>query len=155
MRVFHVDDPLVDDAEKRIFLAGPTPRPWVEPIVSAWRPEAIRLFEQFGFDGNIFIPESRDLETFNWEYQVDWEDEQMNAADCILFWIPRVLETMPGFTTNVEWGRWENSGKVVLGSPPEAKKMGYIRHYAKKHGVPIADTLKGTVNLAIQMANSI
>lgn len=111
-------------------------------------------FEKFGFNGSLFIPERLVEEKFDWESQVKWEEEHMNAADCILFWIPRNLENMPGFTTNVEWGRWENSGKVVLGAPDWAKKMGYIRYYAKKHGVPIAETLEETVRLAIEMVEA-
>lgn len=36
-----------------IFLAGPTPR---ERGVVSWRPEAINLLQQFGYNGAVFVP---------------------------------------------------------------------------------------------------
>ena len=40
--------------KKSIFLAGPTPR---SKEVKSWRPEAIRLLKEKGFDGVVFVPE--------------------------------------------------------------------------------------------------
>lgn len=134
---------------KTIFLAGCSIRDLED---QSWRPEAIELFRRFGFDGTLFAPEMKSGGFGdNWVYVVEWEDWHLNRADCILFWIPRDLKTFFGFTTNVEWGRWERSGKVVLGSPPGAKKMGYIRYYAKKLGIPTSDTLEETVKSAVEM----
>ncbi|GAA2388930.1 hypothetical protein Cme02nite_71470 [Catellatospora methionotrophica] len=62
-----------------------------------------------------------------------------------MFWVPRDLATLPGFTTNVEWGRWESSGRVVLGAPADAPGMRYLAHYARLHGAPVADTLDGVL----------
>jgi len=134
---------------KTIFLAGCSVR---DSNDKSWRPEAIELFRKFEFNGTLFAPELR-VGGFpdNWNYVVEWEDWYLHRADCILFWIPRDLKVFSGFTTNVEWGRWERSGKVVLGSPPGAKKMGYIRYYAKKLGIPTSDTLEEAVKSAMKM----
>ena len=151
MKVHYVDDDSNSFIRPGVFLAGPTPR---SHLVRSWRPAAIAWFEKFEFNGTLFVPESREggFGGVSKDFQIKWEDMYLHAAHCIMFWIPRETSTMPGFTTNVEWGRWENSGKVVLGAPEEAEKMSYIRHYAKKHGVPMADTLEETVRLAIEMA---
>jgi len=136
--------------KKSIFLAGPTPR---SSDVESWRPEAIRLLEELGFDGIVFVPEHRDglKEGVPDEVYEDWEYRHLNVADCILFWIPRKLRTMPGFTTNIEFGDWMKSGKMVLGAPKWAKKMPYIRIKAKRYGIPHFYNMKDTVEAALAM----
>jgi len=134
---------------KTIFLAGCSVR---NPEDKSWRPEAIALFQKFGFEGTLFAPELRACGfPDNWDYVVEWEDWHLHRADCILFWIQRDFKKWFGFTTNIEWGRWESSGKVVLGSPPGAKKTRYIRYYANKLGIPTSDTIEETVKSAMEM----
>ena len=64
-------------------------------------------------------------------------------------WVPRDRETLPGLTTNAEWGVWQDSGKIVFGAPKGAWKTRYLRHYAKKLGVPAATTLFDTVKATV------
>jgi 8-oxo-dGTP pyrophosphatase MutT (NUDIX family) len=134
---------------KSIFLAGPTPR---STHVNSWRPEALRLLEESGYDGVVFIPERTDGEWKN-DYvgQIEWEETYLNMADCILFWIPRDMKDMPALTTNDEWGVWKNSGKVILGMPDEAVHVRYQQHYAKKYFALMLNTLKATIECAIKM----
>src|SRR5690349_13884606 len=70
-------------------------------------------------------------------------------------WRPGAVDLLrdlwAGFTTNVEWGRWEASGKVVLGAPPDAPKNRYLFHYAQRHGVPTAHTLPATMAAALDL----
>lgn len=134
---------------KSLFLAGPTPR---DEQTLSWRPEALRLLEKSGYDGVVFVPEARD-KTWRSDYdgQIAWEDKHLHMADCILFWVPRELKSMPAFTTNDEWGTWKYSGKCVFGAPTNASKTNYQRHYAKKLGVPTAQTLQDTIALALTM----
>ena len=150
MHIVYAQDNAPISYNKSIFLAGPSPRVKGDP---SWRPEALRLLEEAGYDGVVFVPDPREWQgksavTF-YNNQISWEDACLNMADCILFWVDRELEKMPGFTTNVEFGRWENSGKVVFGAPENAPHTSYLFHYAKSLYVPTANTLKGTIDLAI------
>ncbi|TLX16653.1 hypothetical protein [Rhizobium sp. MHM7A] len=57
---------------------------------------------------------------------------------------------MPAFTTNVEFGDWVKSGKVILGAPADGPKMSYLRILAKKYNVPCFDTLDETLQAAVE-----
>jgi hypothetical protein len=134
-----------------IFLAGPTPR---SQSILSWRPSAVGEFARQGFSGVLLLPEDRSgVFHGNYDGQVDWEERALHAASCIMFWVPRSLPDMPGFTTNDEWGFWKNSGKVTWGSPPEAQKVSYQWYYARKLGVPTATTLEESCRNAIRLAN--
>lgn len=110
---------------KAIFLAGPTPR--AENPVPSWRPEALRLLESMGYDGVVFVPEAEDGNwAKNYLDQIEWETLGLKLADAIVFWVPRDLDTMPAFTTNVEYGRWVGTYKTVLGHPKNAPKTRYL-----------------------------
>lgn len=148
MQVVYAKEPVPEKITKSVFLAGPTPR---SNNVQSWRPEAIRYFEEFGYDGVIFIPESRNEFYGDYIDQIDWEEKCLQIADCILFWIPRDMTTMPALTTNNEWGVWCDSGKVVLGAPTTAVKVRYQKHYAQQLKVPFSDSLIDTVKSAINM----
>jgi nucleoside 2-deoxyribosyltransferase/8-oxo-dGTP pyrophosphatase MutT (NUDIX family) len=137
---------------RSIFLAGPTPR---DPEIPSWRPEALQILEELGYDGHVFIPEPQDGQwAKNYDNQVEWEEEALNQADCILFWVPRDLDTMPAFTTNDEWGYWKETGKVVFGAPENAERVRYQQHYAEKYRVPSAATLRDTLKNAVKMVEN-
>ena len=135
--------------EKSIFLAGPTPR---NKGVQSWRPEAIELLQAAGFDGVVFVPETR---SGDWHgdkvAQIEWEERCLHLSDSVVFWVPRNMESMPALTTNTEFGRWEDSGRVVFGSPETAVRNEYLQHYARKLNVPINNSLDGVLQLAIDM----
>jgi len=156
LKIIYANEEIVEDG-LLIFLAGPTPRFQHRPLsmstVKSWREDAVNIFNDSSFNGSVLIPESRDQVWHNdYMAQIEWEEEGLSKADCIMFWIPRDIENnMPGFTTNIEWGRWESSGKVVLGCPDGADKMKYIKHYADKFNVPQSDNLPDTIKLAIEM----
>ncbi|MBI4991709.1 MAG: NUDIX hydrolase [Candidatus Harrisonbacteria bacterium] len=139
--------------KKSIFLAGPTPQ---KAEVKSWRSEALRILKTFGYDGVVFVPEDRGggiYENFNYREQVEWEHKALNAADCILFWVPRNLEMLPGFTTNVEFGLYVHLGKSVLGYPPEAEKIKYLDLVAEKNDIPILHTLQETIEKCLDLLN--
>jgi 8-oxo-dGTP pyrophosphatase MutT (NUDIX family) len=147
MILIYAKDPLPTKMVKSIFLAGPTPR---GPEVESWRPQAIGYLEALGYDGHVFIPEPANGQwAKNYDDQVEWEEEALNQADCIMFWLPRTLDTMLALTTNDEWGVWKYSGKVVFGAPPTAEKVRYQDYYAKKYRVPTAESLFDTVKAAV------
>lgn len=159
MEVIYTGEDVPKTITKSIFLAGPSLRPNQLDEIEQWRPQALELLEEAGFDGVVFSPENRDnkfLENFDYDDQVEWEDKCLNIADCILFWVPRDLSKdkngnpkLPAFTTNVEWGAWCHSGKVVYGAPPAADKNKYLEYYAQYYKVPTSDSLEGTIENAL------
>src|SRR5208283_2036689 len=77
-----------------------------------------------------------------------------------LFWVPRDISLdengklkLPAFTTNVEFGAWCDSGKVVFGAPPdyEKRKNKYLKFYADFYKVPSGETLTETLDEALEM----
>jgi hypothetical protein len=129
--------------------------------VKSWRPDALDFFSQFDFRGTVFVPEveaemiqkeerlSTDLGDFD---EAMWEWERFETATVIMFWVPRDLKDMPGFTTNIEWGRWYTSGKVVLGFPAGTPKIGYFIRCAKEYEIPMFNNLFQTVEAATRLA---
>lgn len=144
--VYALEEP-PEHYEKSMFLAGPTPR---RHGVQSWRPEVIRLLILAGYDGVIFVPEDRSgIWHGDYDHQVEWEERYMAMADCILFWLPRQMDSMPGLTSNDEWGFWRNSGKAVIGAPPDAEHVRYQLWHAARLHVPQADSLAEVVQLAL------
>lgn len=135
------------EVKRSIFLAGPCPRKF-EHGDRTWHDDALHYLDSIGYDGHVFIPLP-----FVGDYVegVHWEETYLNLADVILFWVPRELETLPGFTTNIEFGEWFKSGKTVLGYPPGAPKMSYLDLRARENGVEVRNTLEETLDVALQM----
>jgi len=134
---------------KSIFLAGPSPR---GDKGYNWRPDALSILRGLRFDGYVYLPLLDDggwLKHF--EKQMDWELEHLEKADVIAFWVPRDLETLPGLTTNIEFGMYLKSGKIVLGSPPEATNMRYMTRLAAMNDVFVSPTIDGTLRYAVEM----
>lgn len=124
----------VHTEDYKVFLAGPTPR---DKHTRSWRPDMLNALKHANFHGTVFLPEKRAKQDgFNYVEQVEWEERALDEADIIIFWVPRDLKKMPGFTTNIEFGEWMKSGKCVLGYPESAEKMKYMRHKAEQNGIP-------------------
>lgn len=133
-----------------IFLAGPTPR--AEKPVPSWRPQALELLRKNNFKGVVFVPEPPPGEDWpEYDIQVRWEHQMLTAADCLLFWIPRNMDTLPAMTTNVEFGMFMRSGKLVCGAPNDAEHMRYIREVCGIYGIVCARELQETVLSALAM----
>lgn len=161
MKTIFANQSIPNSVSNSLFIAGPSPR---QAEVKSWRPEALELLEKFNFPGTVFIPEQSDwipccglgLGTVSdYEDQVEWEMEALIKSDVIVFWVPRELNTMPGYTTNVEFGWWMNSGKIVLGAPKDAPKMSFLQWHAARLGIPQSETLKGTLEAALKLLNDI
>ncbi len=148
MQVFHAREGFPEVVTRSILLAGPTPR---EPTVPSWRPAALAALEAQGFDGAVFVPEPREGWMSDYDGQIAWEEAGLHRADAILFWVPRDMKTLPGLTTNVEFGVWADSGKVVLGAPEDAVKMRYLEHYASRYHAPIARDLPSAAAAAVRL----
>ena len=109
--IINYSDQEVLKGTKSIFLAGPTPR---DKEITSWRNEACKILEKLNFDGLVYIPEYS-----SWKPKADyvdqamWERKALTNASIIVFWIPRKLPEMPAFTTNVEFGYWLHTNKVI------------------------------------------
>lgn len=134
-----------------LFLAGPTPR---DPDTPSWRPQALEYLKKINFKGYVYIPERSDGWSADFEYseQIEWEETALIKAGVILFWIPRDLDTMPGFTTNIEWGHWTSRKpeKLILGAPENTPEMDYLRYYANKLDIPNTYTLEEAIDKAVE-----
>jgi hypothetical protein len=112
-----------------LFLVGPTPRTDAD---LSWRPKALKILaevaEQKDIELVVFIPESRhSIYRTNYLDQVEWEKQHLEMADAILAWIPRNMETsLKGLTTNIEFGKYVESGKLFYGRPDNAQNIKYL-----------------------------
>ncbi|GAA2509394.1 hypothetical protein GCM10010406_52290 [Streptomyces thermolineatus] len=138
-----------------VFLAGPTPH---KGAVPSWRPAAVQVLAARWAGQQpltVLSPESRNgRRADRYEDQVDWETDARAAASAILFWIPRDLRTLPGMTTNVEFGLDVTTGRAVLGCPPDCpnpERNRYLVHVARRHGVPVCTTLHDTAGAALAL----
>ncbi|MGW2227469.1 nucleoside 2-deoxyribosyltransferase domain-containing protein [Streptomyces formicae] len=154
LTVVYAREPIPSPTAPSVFLAGPTPR--VGSGAESWRPAALtELAAQWtgAQPLTVLTPESRGgKRAEHYDDQVDWETDARAAASVILFWIPRDLRTLPGFTTNVEFGLDVSSGKAVLGCPPDCpnpERNRYLIYVARRHGVPVCETLGDTVRAAL------
>ncbi len=138
------DTPIVGHS---VFLAGPTPRNHATP---SWRPHMINLLRKSRYYGDILIPEKEgNYMDYDYETQTKWEVKYLNEASLILFWVPRSIPTMPAFTTNIEFGEFMHSGKIILGYPIGAEKMRYLKVRADMHSIPVVHTMEELVNYAL------
>jgi len=153
MTVVYAREEAPEELVSSIFLIGPTP---TQNGVHSWRTDALRLLADAGFEGVVFVPESRPDEFGNTRFradytdQIEWERCYLHMADVLLAWVAR-SEQNPGITTNFELGEFIDSGKLVYGAPADAWKTRYARYWARKLQVPDAVTLGETVTLALQL----
>lgn len=136
-----------------VFLAGPTP---TRGVVPSWRPLAVEAIEAAWTGGSLTVltPESRGgVRAKCYDDQFEWETAARAAASVVLFWIPRDLATLPGFTTNVEFGHDVAAHRqVVLGCPPDCpnpERNRYLIALAHRYCRPVCETLDETVHAAL------
>jgi nucleoside 2-deoxyribosyltransferase len=146
-----------------IFLAGPTVRGH-QPHLTSWRLEAIELFKQKNFQGNLIIPEfANPKESDKYRYDVPvWEFRGLTKSDIILIWLPRTRELI-GLTTNFEMGYWvaRERTKVIYGRPDDAYRITYCDimwvedSKIQKADCSIHNTLEKTVNATLEKMEQI
>jgi hypothetical protein len=148
MNVAYSDQP-IQLSTPSIFLAGPTPRSDVAP---SWRPAALDLLRVLGFDGTVLVPERQDWKAgFDYLNQVEWEHAGLEGCDVIVFWVPRDVTSLPGFTTNVEFGRYVGRKACVYGRPEGAPHTRYLDWlYTKVTGLPPLSDFLATLTAAVR-----
>lgn len=140
MQLVFADDEFPTTVTKTIFLAGPNPRyKNGDKIEPTWRHKAIDYLKGYDYDGHVFIPLPKDsfLGEFvknpvsDYEHQIDWEDKAMARADVLLFYVDR-RNGLQGLTTNIEFGRYLDSGRMVYGRPNNAESIRYLDEQVRK-----------------------
>jgi hypothetical protein len=122
--IVNYSDQEITKSKKSIFLAGPTPR---NNFIESWRKDAVKKLEELGFDGIVYVPEYSTMKPKeDYVDQAMWERIALTASTIIMFWIPREIPNMEGYTTNVEFGYWLHTKKVIYGRPDGAKKIKYL-----------------------------
>lgn len=144
-----------------VFLAGPTAA--AGSGVLSWRPDAVAEIQR-QWPGTetltVLSPESRGgIRADRYEDQWHWENKARAQATVVMFWIPRDMDTLPGMTTNVEFGYDVAARRtVVLGCPPDCpspERNRYLIRLAQVAGVPVSRTLPDTVRAALQLIPTI
>jgi ADP-ribose pyrophosphatase YjhB (NUDIX family) len=131
MQIVYAQEDAPSSYDQSVFLVGPTPRDAGTP---SWRPAFIDALGAAGYTGVVFVPELRSGQRHQgYEFQVEWEKKHLDMADVIAAWVPRRLPEMPAFTTNVEFGRYVASGRMVYGRPSDAENVRYLDWLFKKH----------------------
>jgi hypothetical protein len=131
LTIVYAGEEVTQKPAKSIFLVGPTPR---SKDVPSWRPKMIAVLESHGYDGVVFSPEPRDgVWLTDYLTQVEWEKKHLEMCDLIIAWVPRDLNTMPAFTTNVEFGKYVGSGKLIYGRPDSSPKNRYLDWMYRDH----------------------
>lgn len=135
-----------------IFLAGPTYRDG--KFIHSWRYAAVKNLLDINYKGIIYVPEFVDKKPDGWSYQkqVEWEVAALTCSDIVCFWIPRDEHDLPAFTTNIEFGEYLHSNKIVIGAPDHADRMEYIRTRCAIKKIPVYNNLFQTVAMAKAMA---
>lgn len=152
MQVWYTGQSLPPQLPSSIFLAGPTPR---QTMIRSWRPQALEILRRINFAGHVIVPEWADGEIYADALdQFEWDITGLDKASMILFWVPRVLTTMPGLTTNVEFGRYISltPDRVLYGRPTGADSVQYLDWlYEKQTGRQVITNLETLLTTAIDM----
>jgi hypothetical protein len=151
MNIIYSDEPIEERLKLNIhsiFLAGPTPR---SKDIYSWRPIAIDVLNYLQYDGQVIVPERKDkAEHIDYIGQVEWELFGLTHCKSIVFWVPRNMKTMPGLTTNVEFGKYASYSNTFYGRPDWAVKCIYLDWFYKKfNNKPIHNTLNTLLKEAI------
>ena len=108
------------------------------------------MLESRGYDGVVFVPETRSGAHPDYDGQIEWELQSMRMSDVLLCWMPASKSDLPGLTTRVECGLEARSGKLIFGGPPGAYKTNYLCQLLPRYDVPVVESLEKLVDLASQ-----
>ena len=143
---------LITKDKPAISLCGPTPR---DSKTTSWRQEALSILQDLGYDGIVYVPESKnEIPVFeNKDAQRAWERDCYLNSNVILFWVPRTFPNMLGLTTNVEFGYWLKSKKCVYGRPDGAYRTDYLDwlynlEYHQKPSNSLAELLRQAIEMS-------
>lgn len=127
-----------------VFIGGSVPGS--SASATPWHPEAIALLrELWASDGRlvVFVPEPASGAGDNVAGPlIDWNDRALDVADVMMFWWPDDADPR---VLSMSLVGWNDSQRVVHGTPPHAPHSRYLLQYADRHAISSATTLAGTV----------
>jgi hypothetical protein len=88
-------------------------------------------------------PRSKDVKSWR-------PDAHLENCSLVVFWVPRKFPDMPALTTNVEFGSYVRSGRMLYGRPNDSEKNRYLLYTKLTERVPhtnLNDLLKEAVDL--------
>lgn len=159
LKVIYAQQDFPEKVNSSIFLAGPTPR---DADTKGWRDEAVDYLNKIGYSGIVYNPELLDGNYKNtYDDQFEWEHKALDRSDIILFYIPRDLTLgkngkpkMPAFTTNIEFGLYANSNRLIVAIPEDKMKVSsnnYIKSCCKEKNIPFFNSLTEAFDKAIEV----
>lgn len=111
----------------------------------------MKILQSLNFQGVVCVPEPY---TGAHDAQVAWEQEWLEKATTIVFWIERRYQiNQYATTTNLEFGQYIGQGepKVVYGRPADAESIRSNDWHAKKNNVQIFSDLEQLLMHAINL----
>lgn len=136
-----------------IFIGGPAPG--ASSSGSPWLPEVIALLrERWAGDGRlvVLLPEpSSGARDDDDDELMDWYGHAVDVADVAMFWWPEDADPRLMFTT---LAAWNDSQRVVHGTPPHLPQSRYLLKYANRHAMSTATTLAGMVSAVLDKIGS-
>lgn len=136
----------IERVSNSVFLAGPC-----FDKETDWRNEAIKYFNELGFNGDIIDPRNYEYDG-QFEKQTIWENKMFHIASCVMFWIPRTPQN-PSIITNFELGKWIDCESVFVGFPDDSYKNEYIDLMLRERNIPRYKTLKEMVVAVVKKLN--
>lgn len=140
----------LSEAKNAIFLAGPCPRKNYDK--EDWRNEAYKILNNLAFDGVVLNPTNKYYTvTKSLKMQSDWETEAFHRASAIVFNLDK-SDDHPGFTTNVEFGRYFNWPNIYVYKPKDndSRANAYIYEMCIRYNIPIFETLEDTLAAVVK-----
>lgn len=134
-----------------IFLCGPSAR---KGQTLNWRQEALDILASIDFQGTVVIPEPQNgVWRDNYDDVVQWEEDYLEQVDKIVFWVCRDTENdIKGLTTNIEFGLYYKTGRVIYGRPDNADNIRNLDwRYTKQYNQPPHDNLRSLLVAATEI----
>jgi ADP-ribose pyrophosphatase YjhB (NUDIX family) len=149
----HVGQQLPGHWDACLVLGGSAPDPGSS--ATSWRSEVIALLrERWGGDGRLVVfvppPGSGARDDAGGEL-ADWYDRAFDVADVVMFWWPDDADPQL-ISTNL--AAWNDSQRVVHGTPSYSPQSRYLLKYADRHGISTATTLAGLVGVVLDKIGS-
>ena len=148
MKVVYTLEKIPDNFTNSIFLAGPVYNTGLE---KSWRDIVIYTLKQLNYTGVVFIPEMRDGGRCDYTLEIhEWENRCIACSDFILMNLYKNIEKgIYGLTSNIEFGRYINSKKLVLNFT-DSYDFKYMEYVSDVHKIPSFTNMYSAVKFCVE-----